>query len=507
MLFPSNEFLLFFLPVALILFLFVRHFAGTAAVVLYLLIASLVFYAYTNPLYVPLILASMTFNYAMAQMAVARMITPWFAIAFGVSVNLAVLGWFKYSAFIAGAVHAAFGVTLPAYGGELPLAVSFFTFLQIAYLVDVCTGRKQTGGIFDYFLFVTFFPHLIAGPLVHHGELIPQFKDIGRSWRRWQTCFAVGLTIFAVGLFKKIVIADNIAPFADLVFDGAKAGQAPALIQSWVGTLAYALQIYFDFSGYSDMAIGLSKMFCLKLPINFNSPYQATSIIDFWKRWHITLSRFLRDYLYIPLGGGRVGSGRRYANVMIVMLLGGLWHGAGWQFIFWGGLHGIYLVINHVWRSVSAGRLDNSLLWNGCAWFITLIAVLVAWVPFRAADLSTAVLIWKGMIGLNGITVGDKLAFLTAYLPFARVAPMGFLNLGTTNLAILAIAFVIAVACPNIYRIMRRGDPVLDTHVELGPPFRLQWSPTLTFAAATCALLFCAFATSQEGSPFLYFQF
>jgi hypothetical protein len=244
MLFPSNEFLLFFLPACLILFLLVRRYAGTAAVVLYLLIASLVFYAWTNPLYVPLILASMTFNYAVAQAGVARMIGPHAAIAVGVSVNLAVLCWFKYSAFLAGALQPAFGFALPAYTGELPLAVSFFTFLQIAYLVDVCTGRKPTGGISDYFLFVTFFPHLIAGPLVHHGELIPQFKEIGRGWRRWQVGFAVGLTIFAVGLFKKIVIADNIAPFADLVFDGAKAGQAPALIQAWVGTLAYALQIY-----------------------------------------------------------------------------------------------------------------------------------------------------------------------------------------------------------------------------------------------------------------------
>jgi D-alanyl-lipoteichoic acid acyltransferase DltB (MBOAT superfamily) len=171
---------------------------------------------------------------------------------------------------------------------------------------------------------------------------------------------------------------------------------------------------YFDFSGYSDMAIGLSKMFCLKLPINFNSPYQATSIIDFWKRWHITLSRFLRDYLYIPLGGGRAGEPRRYTNIMIVMLLGGLWHGAGWQFIFWGGLHGVYLAINHGWRSAVGSRFDRSATWNACAWLVTLIAVLIAWVPFRAADLSTAMLIWKGMVGLNGITVGDKLAFLTA---------------------------------------------------------------------------------------------
>src|SRR4029078_9582961 len=236
----------------------------------------------------------------------------------------------------------------------LPLAISFFTFQQIDYLADLYQNKAYVPSLLKYFLFNTFFPQLIAGPIVHHGEIIPQFEN-KKIFQLNARNLAIGFTIFFMGLFKKVAIADNIAPIANQVFHLANIGVTPTFWEAWTGAFIYSFQLYFDFSGYSDMAIGLACLFGISLPINFNSPYKATNIIDFWRRWHITLSRFLRDYLYIPLGGHRLGSGRRYANLVITMLLGGLWHGASWTFVVWGGLHGVYLMINHGWRHLREG--------------------------------------------------------------------------------------------------------------------------------------------------------
>ncbi|WP_309246667.1 MBOAT family O-acyltransferase [Ramlibacter montanisoli] len=283
----------------------------------------------------------------------------------------------------------------------LPLGISFYTFTQIAFLVDTYQGKVTEFNFFRYALFVTWFPHLIAGPVLHHAEMMPQFARKAVCRIDWQNV-AVGLSIFVLGLAKKVLLADSIAEFASPVFDGVKAGAQPMLFEAWVGALAYTLQLYLDFSAYSDMAIGLSLMFNVRLPLNFDSPYKATSIIDFWRRWHMTLSRFLRDYLYIPLGGGRAGNARRYANLMTTMVLGGLWHGAGWTFVVWGTLHGCYLLVNHAWRAFRRrhGWGEGGRAAALAAGALTFLAVVVGWVFFRADSMASAVTMLQGMTGM-----------------------------------------------------------------------------------------------------------
>jgi D-alanyl-lipoteichoic acid acyltransferase DltB (MBOAT superfamily) len=262
-------------------------------------------------------------------------------LASAIAVNLILLGYFKYANFFADNLNHFAGTALPIGQVILPLGISFFTFTQIAFLVDTYQGKVKEFNFVHYTLFVTYFPHLIAGPVLHHKEMMPQFAKRNVCHLNWDNV-AVGLSIFVLGLAKKVLIADSLAEFATPIFSAVAAGGQPMLFEAWIGALAYTLQLYFDFSAYSDMAIGISLMFNVRLPMNFNSPYKATSIIDFWRRWHMTLSRFLRDYLYIPLGGSRNGKAQRYLNLMITMLLGGLWHGAGWTFVIWGGLHGFY---------------------------------------------------------------------------------------------------------------------------------------------------------------------
>ena len=275
----------------------------------------------------------------------------------------------------------------------LPLAISFFTFQQISYLVDAYSGGTKEYDFLNYCLFVTFFPQLIAGPIVHHKEIIPQFHRL-RNFVFCHRNFALGLTLFIFGLSKKLLVADQLSPLVAQAFANASALN---FTEAWVGALNYTFQLYFDFSGYSDMAVGLGLMFNITLPVNFNSPYKALSISDFWRRWHITLSNFLRDYLYIPLGGNRKGRTRQYINLLFTMLLGGLWHGAGWTFLLWGGLHGTFLVINHWWRGLKVP------LPKIICWFITFSAVVMTWVIFRAPNMHDAMEMLKAMVGLKGI--------------------------------------------------------------------------------------------------------
>src|SRR6201982_2696103 len=348
MLFSSYAFLFQFLPAVALAFAVARRVSPRCGICA-LALSSLIFYGAWKPVYLLLLLASIGVNFWLGL----RMEDPLRRRAFGtlgVALNLALLCYFKYPTFLFDGLTTLTGTPLPFVNVVLPLGISFFTFQQIAYLVDVMRGAKVERDIVSYTLFVSFFPHLIAGPLVHHAEMIPQFKRARTS--RSAVLAARGLAIFAAGLFKKVVIADNLAQFVSPVFAHLDAGGGVTTPWAWLSTLAYTLQIYFDFSGSSDMAIGLALMFGIRLPVNFRSPYKAVSIIEFWRRWHITLSRFLRDYLYISLGGNRLGEGRPYLNLMITMLLGGLWHGAGWTFMIWGGLHGIYLVINHLWRGM-----------------------------------------------------------------------------------------------------------------------------------------------------------
>jgi alginate O-acetyltransferase complex protein AlgI len=284
----------------------------------------------------------------------------------------------------------------------LPIGISFYSFTQIAFLVDTCRGKVREANVIHYGLFVTYFPHLIAGPVLHHAQMMPQFA-YASIYRPRAGNLTAGLVIFCLGLFKKVVLADGVSPYADAVFKAADLGQMPSTPEAWIGAVAYTLQLYFDFSGYSDMAIGLSWMFNVRLPFNFDSPYRATSISDFWRRWHISLSTFLRDYLYIALGGNRRGAVRRYANLTITMLLGGLWHGASWSFVIWGGLHGLYLALNHGFRAMLGERivtrLDGSRVWTLVAWALTMLAVVVGWVFFRAESLGGAQRILAAMAG------------------------------------------------------------------------------------------------------------
>ena len=411
MLFTTVVFALLYLPVTLAGFFVAARWSRKAAAG-WLLIASLFFYGFWMPVFTWMLLSSIAVNFLIglqlmrARVAVGgREAVPLRArlwLAGGVAVNLGLLGYFKYANFLVDNLNAALNAQWSIGTVVLPIGISFYCFTQIAYLVDTCQGKVREANIVHYGLFVTYFPHLIAGPVLHHAQMMPQFAD-GSIYTPRAARLVAGLLIFCIGLFKKIILADGISPYADAVFKAAETGQSPSLAEAWLGAAAYTLQLYFDFSGYSDMAIGLSWMFNIRLPINFDSPYRATSISDFWRRWHISLSTFLRDYLYIALGGNRKGELRRNANLMVTMLLGGLWHGASWSFVIWGGLHGLYLLVNHAFRDAVGSRwralLDASPSANIGGWVLTMLAVVVGWVFFRAETLSGALRMLDAMVG------------------------------------------------------------------------------------------------------------
>ncbi|WP_423064317.1 MBOAT family O-acyltransferase [Candidiatus Paracoxiella cheracis] len=330
-------------------------------------------------------------------------------LIFGVLGNTLLLAYFKYMNFFISNIHFFFGFNLSYINIALPLGISFFTFQQIAYLVDAYRGEAKVYAFKDYALFITFFPHLIAGPLVHHKDIIKQFEDPSVFNFKARN-ISEGFTLFCIGLFKKVILADGIGQYANLIFNYIEQGHDVSFLPAWCGILAYTFQIYFDFSGYSDMAIGLARILGVRLPCNFNSPYKSTSIIDFWRRWNITLSGFLKSYLYIGLGGNRKGKLRRYINLMITMTLGGLWHGASWTFVFWGILHGFYLCINHAWRSIK--KLYGASDLHSITWFnatlsraVTFLTVSIAWVFFRAKSFSNSITMLRGMFLYNGLTL------------------------------------------------------------------------------------------------------
>lgn len=393
MLFNSFEFIFIYLPIVLLVYFGLLYYRLTKIATGALVVASLLFYSYWDIAYLPLLLCSIVFNYSVGW-CIERWKQKWFLV-FGVAVNLCLLGYFKYSAFFIRTINEIANTNQLVPEIVLPLGISFFTFTQTAYLVDAYRRETKGYSFITYCLFVTIFPHLIAGPILYHKDMIPQFSRV-RNFVFSYRNMATGLAIFSLGLFKKVIIADKLAPTVQSVFEHA---DAVNLTEAWTGALAYTLQLYFDFSGYSEMALGLGVMLNFNLPINFCYPYQALSIIDFWRRWHITLSAFLKNYLYIPLGGNRHGEWRRMRNLFLTMLLGGLWHGAGWTFVIWGGLHGLYLVINHTWRKYSINMPESF------SWVITIIAVVFAWVFFRANSLYDAWRICQSMVGLHGMGI------------------------------------------------------------------------------------------------------
>ena len=473
MLFNSYGFIFAFLPLALAGF-FIAGRWGRAAATAWLLLASVFFYGWWNPRFVGLLAASIVFNFAVARCILAappagKRRRAW--LWGGVGVDLAALAYFKYANFFLDNLapgHAHLDVVLP-------LGISFFTFTQIAFLVDASRGQVDRVEPLRYGLFVTFFPHLIAGPLYHHSQVIPQLRAPG--WLRPDAAnLQAGLYYFVIGLFKKAVVADSLSPIADLVFNGAAQGQRFDGLSALLGVLAFTFQLYFDFSGYSDMAIGLARMLNVRLPLNFASPYRAASIIDFWRRWHITLSAFLRDYLYIPLGGNRHGKARRHVNLMATMLLGGLWHGAAWTFVAWGAAHGAFLVVNHAWHAVLGDRAPRGRWATLAGWAITFSAVALAWVLFRANSMRTAVALYR------------DLASAWTTTPVVDAWSLGLI------LAAAALAFL--------------GKPSQEVVERYATGPRPAWG----LAAVGCVLGVAAFAglkalARSEPSPFLYFNF
>lgn len=482
MLFNSVEFLFIFFPIALIGFSFLVFYSNSM-VTLWLSCASIIFYAYWSIDDLPILLVSITTNYMFGKM----IIKSWGRnvkgrlLVLAIFFNLAMIGYFKYAQFAIEMVRLL-GFDFDARKILLPIGISFYTFTQIAFLVDAYRGLVTDMSFKKYMLFVTYFPHLIAGPILHHKEMIKQFH--GYSIKSEHV--AVGLTFLIIGLFKKVVLADSAAVWVDPVF---KVPDISA-IQAWAGVVAYTFQIYFDFSGYCDMAIGISYCFGIRLPINFNSPYKATSIIDFWRRWHITLSRFLKDYLYVPLGGNRFGAIRRYRNLLATMLVGGLWHGAGWSFIVWGALHGTFLIINHAWIN-TANKLGvpSDATWRSVLGGpLTFTSVVVAWVFFRAETIDEAIRLVKAMFFANG------------------VFPSGSVN-QAQNIQLLVLLLLLGGICwllPNTQEFMCRHSATIE-HSNCRQ--HLFWTGNFPNALLIAMLAVTSFVMMGDYSPFLYFQF
>ncbi len=508
MLFNSYEFLFYFLPLTLGVFFALSGYRCLRTAAAWLALVSIAFYGYWSPRYILLLMGSIIANFAAGQVILrylARGDKPAAkrVLILALVADLGALGWFKYANFFVDSANAVVGTgwSLPAI--VLPIGISFFTFTQIAFLVDTYQGKVREPRFIPYVLFVTYFPHLIAGPVLHHAEMMPQFAR-DETYRFRLDNFLVGTGFFLMGLFKKVILADGIQPFVAPVFD-APAGVHLTLIEAWGGALAYTLQLYFDFSGYSDMAIGLSKMFNVDLPLNFNSPYKARNIVDFWRRWHMTLSRFLRDYLYFALGGNRKGSVLRYVNLMATMLLGGLWHGAGWTFVIWGGLHGCYLIINHFWQalrhgqdpehSTAAGRMASLLL--------TFLCVVVAWVFFRATSVDAALRVLGAMAGAGGLIVPLEwqplLGSLRDGITFGHLDVFA----GVRQLGWTALLLAMAWGLPNSQEIMAR---LRTGHLAVASwPYALCWAAL--GGSAVVVLLLAAINASHGVSEFIYFNF
>ncbi len=492
---PFNSYpYIVFLVVVVLGFRFIESVLGRGRRV-FLLFASYVFYAWWRADFLLLLIGSTAINYALGAAIVRRVAAGASAgalVTLGLVFNLGLIGAFKYAGLFAATADDLFGLTLPIPHLFLPLAISFFTFEQISYLVDAGRGRAPRYTVLDYALFVGYFPHLIAGPIVRHNDLIAQFRRGRKAWERDEDV-ALGLTLFGMGLAKQALIADNLAPYADRIFAAAQQGTHLGLADAWLGTLFFGFQIYFDFSAYTDMALGSSCLFGIRLPFNFNSPYKAASAIEFWRRWHISLSTFLRDYLYFPLGGNRLGKARRYLNLMLTMLLGGLWHGANWTFMIWGGLHGFYLAINHAFRDLAAARgwktpprLAGAAHAGGV--LLTFLAVSLAWVVFRARDLGAAASVFAGLIGQGRSHI-------------VTVSPLA----GAALVALFALVWF----APNSMEITWTYRPALPpgTDTALGDPGRLAWRPTPRQAIAYGVLAIVAVLDLSNRSPFIYFQF
>jgi D-alanyl-lipoteichoic acid acyltransferase DltB (MBOAT superfamily) len=542
MLFSSYAFIFLFVPATMVGYYAIAS-RNKPAALAFLIAASLFFYASWRPLNVLIILPSIAINFALvcfilrtndARPRAAR-IAFWAGIAF----NIAFLGYFKYSTFLVSVANDVTGASLIWDRVILPLGISFITFQKIALLVDVRAGVVTEVNLRDYALFVLFFPQLIAGPIVHFRELMPQFAALDGKPRAED--FAVGLTLFFGGLFKKVVLADPLAILINPIWAAAAAGAHPALLQSWAASLGYLLQLYFDFSGYSDMAIGSARLFGIKLPANFDSPLKAPNVIEYWSRWHMTLTRFLTAYVFTPVtlalmraharsgrkqGRGRRMSARAFATtaafpLMLTMFLSGLWHGAGYQFLVFGLLHGAALVVCHAWRTCKPARWPatgpRAEAAGLAGWAITFLFVLCAEIFFRAASVATGLRILAGMAGSTGLSLPPPLLLLAAqHLP-----PLGLhaaTAWGTADFLALWLRIVISLAIvlllPNSLELLAAYDPALGftrrccRHRTVAAPIRrLAWSPRPAWAVALSALTVMGVLSLGRLSDFLYWHF
>lgn len=472
MLFNSVEFLFIFLPVTFMVYFALNKLKLVNLATGWLVIASLAFYSYWKIDYLPLILTSMLVNYSIGRtlsLDNKLKINKKLVMIFGVVFNVGLLVYYKYTDFLIANFNAILNQNFNYMHIVLPLAISFFTFQQIAYIVDSYEGKTKEYDFLTYALFVTFFPQLIAGPIVHHKEMMPQFSSLRNRFINSKN-ISIGLFLLSIGLFKKVMIADNLSPFVIASYE-----QMGVLkfFEAWCASIFYTLQLYFDFSGYCDMAMGIGYLFNIVLPQNFNSPYKADSIQDFWRRWHMTLSRFLRDYIYIPLGGNRNGKFKTYRNLFLTFFIGGVWHGANWTFIVWGTMHGVMMCIHRFWKNL------NIKMPHFIAVTLTFLFVNTAWVYFRAPNISKANEVIQSMLGLNGFAapVIDKLRFV--FYP-QEIKVSLFLIIP----AIILIFFV-------------------NNSVEFSKKFR----QNPLFFSATLIMLVISVLSLNKVSEFLYFQF
>jgi D-alanyl-lipoteichoic acid acyltransferase DltB (MBOAT superfamily) len=502
MLFNSPVFIFVFLPITVVLYALLNRRQNKLPAKSFMVLASLFFYSYWNPIYLPLILASIFVNFAIGR-SLARSYSDAddvsskgrkVSLVLGILFNVGLLAYFKYVDFFIENFNFVFSADAASLNIVLPLAISFFTFQQIAYLADCYKEGARQYSLIDYALFVSFFPQLIAGPIVHHKEMMPQFLAQSGHRVNWDQ-FAQGLTIFCLGLFKKVFIADTFAIWADAGFDSQS---TLSFFEAWGASLSYTFQLYYDFSGYTDMAIGAALLFGIRLPVNFNSPYKALDIQDFWRRWHITLSNGLRDYVYIPLGGNRAGEGRMLSNLMLTFLIGGLWHGAGWTFVIWGALHGLALVLHRLWSK--AGFVMN----RWVAWFITFMFVNLAWVFFRAESVESAFSMLAAMADVSTIQFGELFLGVLHYLfpaalPAVPVAT-GALIVTITTLEHILIFGLVALMMPNSIQVSRYVPYIGRYAMSLN----LKWSMVL----GVMFFISCAtFIGNPNPSKFLYFNF
>lgn len=538
MLFNSYLYILGFLPVTIAGYLVLGRFSKPWALG-WLILASVVFYGWWRPLNLLIIGPSLAVNYLLGRAILGMMADTGKArlrntlLVIGVIFNVCFLGYFKYANFALSVANDVGGTEFVFKNIILPLGISFITFQKIAFLIDIAGGRIKSFTLRDFLLFVMFFPQLIAGPIVHYPETIPQFQ---RAETRYDpTLYAMGITLFCFGLFKKVVLADGIAAHVTPIYSYAATGEVVTLLQGWLAALGFTLQIYFDFSGYTDMACGAALFFGIRLPFNFNSPLRATSIVDFWLRWHVTLTRFLTAYVFnaitlrltrkrvvarLPMLKARGSNLWAFFHliawpILFTMLLSGIWHGAGYTFVLWGLMHGLYLVINHAWRQYGPRPANPAVpksAWTVSASFlVTFLAVVVAQVVFRAPDVATAVNVIKGMFGLGGVSLPGRLAAMTGLPPMRVLEGVVDVREFATASAYTVALLAIALLMPNTLQMMSRHDPVLQTPKQ--PPFiagtrwTVYWAPNVVWMLAITGMAAISMLWLTGKSEFLYWQF